>query len=288
MREFSPPVRPSKLRVVLAVALPLLVLIPIGGLLAILLGQSPATYTIADGALTVRTGDFFTGTRTVRLAEVSDARVAPLSGGRRVAGTALPGFCGGRFRYPDLGTVWQATTCSRVGVVIRTTSGDVPVVISPPDPEVFIERLHAGTATQVTLPAPDKGPLWVLLTVVGLGSLIAGVLVGAVLLLGPGKMRYRVGDGALEVVTLFGRQSWPTRGARAREYTPQRLLRVAGTAAPGYYTGRFRESGQAARVYATELGRVVLFEGEARVLVSPEDRATFLQALADAGVTVEA
>jgi hypothetical protein len=96
-----------------------------------------------------------------------------------------------------------------------------------------------------------------------------------------------VGDGAFEVRTLFGRKRWPTKGARAKDYSPSRLWRVAGTAVPGYYTGVYRESGETTRVYATDVQRVVLFEGEQRVLVSPEDRVGFLRALEEEGVDVQ-
>lgn len=147
--------------------------------------------------------------------------------------------------------------------------------------------IRAGTATVVTLPAPDKGPLRLVGLIVGPLGLITSAMVSAVMLLGPGRMVYRVGEGVFEVKTLFGRKRWPTRGARAREYKASRLMRVAGTAAPGYYTGIYREAGQTTRVYATETERVLLFEGEGRVIVSPEDRAGMLRALEEEGVTIE-
>jgi hypothetical protein len=119
-----------------------------------------------------------------------------------------------------------------------------------------------------------------------MGIIVTG-MVAALMILGPSRMRYLVGDGAFEVRTLFGRQSWPTAGARARGHTPARLWRVAGSGMPGYYTGRFREGGEGVRVYATDLTRVILFEGPDRVMVSPEDRAGFLEALRAEGVEIE-
>jgi hypothetical protein len=287
MSEFRPPVRPSKVRAAIAVILPLVMMIPLGGLALMLLGMSAASYAIADGALTVHSGDLLSGSRTIPLSDVTEVRAVPLVGGWRVAGTALPGYCAGRFHYSNLGTVWQVTTCSSAGLLIRSRSDTQPVVISPPDPVVFADSLHAGTALRVTLPPPDAGPLrtvaFVVLPLVFFTLLMLPVL----LLLGPRRMRYVVKDGRLLVETIFGHQSWPTAGARARPYTPGKMMRVGGTAAPGYYTGRYRESGQGTRVYATDLKAMVLFEGEARVLVSPEDRAAFLRALTKEGAVVE-
>jgi hypothetical protein len=286
VREFTAPVRPSVVRLVLAIVLPLVVLVPMGGLMVVALGMSPATYTIADGALAVRSGDLFSGTRTVRLADVTGARVVALRGARRTAGTALPGFCAGRFTYPDLGTVWQVTDCGGQGVLVEARGEAHPIVISPPDPAGFVASLGAGTEQTVTLPSPEAGPLRAVLLVVAALGTVSAIMVSALMILGPSQMRYLVGDGALEVRTLFGRKRWPTAGARARGHTPSKLRRVAGTAAPGYYTGIFRESGETTRVYATDVERVLLFEGPARVIVSPEDRVGMLRALEEEGVTV--
>lgn len=285
MRELRPPVRPSALRLVLAIVLPLIVLVPMGALLALALGMTEASYTIAGGALVVRSGDLFVGQRTIRLADVTETRVVVLHGGRRTAGTALPGFCAGRFSYPDLGAVWQVTDCKGRALLVRG-AGDT-ILITPPDPQGFADKIRSGAETVVTLPPPDTGPLRVLLLVLAPAAIITSLMVSAVLLLGPKRMRYLVGEGAFEVHTLFGRKRWPTAGARAKAYSPSRIRRVAGTAAPGYYTGIFRESGLTTRVYATEVERVVLFEGAQRVLVSPEDRVALLRALEEEGVEIQ-
>lgn len=286
MQEFRAPVRRSLVRTLFAVVVPLIVVVPMAALIAVVLGMSPASYTIGGGTLVVHSGDLFAGTRTVRLADVTEARVVALRGGRRTAGTALPGFCAGRFAYPDLGSVWQVTTCGPTGVLVEARSEERPIVISPPDPDAFIARIRSGTETTLTLTPPDTGPLRVLLLLVAPLGMLTGIAVGAVLILGPSRMRYRVGDGMLEVRTLFSRKRWPTAGASAKGHTPHKLRRVAGTAAPGYYTGLFRESGQSTRVYATDIERVVLFEGPARVILSPEDRVAMLRALEAEGATV--
>jgi hypothetical protein len=64
------------------------------------------------------------------------------------------------------------------------------------------------------------------------------------------------------------------------------MWRVAGSGMPGYYTGRFRENGQATRMYATDLKAMVLVEGPDRVLLSPEDLDGFLAALKREGASV--
>lgn len=287
MREFRPPVRPSVLRVVLAIVLPLVVLVALGAVAPLAFGISAPSYAITDGALVVRSGELFSGSRTVRLADITEARVVTLQGGRRTAGTALPGYCAGRFSYPDLGAVWQVTNCTARGVLVRASGEERPLVVSPPDPQGFVALLEAGTPTTITMSPPDTGALRLIALVIVPLVFLSVLMVSAVLLLGPSRMRYLVGDGALEVRTLFGRQRWSTAGARARAYTPARLLRVAGTAAPGYYTGMFREAGQPTGVYATDTERVILFEGPRRVLVSPEDRVEMLKALEEQGVVIE-
>jgi hypothetical protein len=286
MREFRPPVRPSLFRTAMAVILPIVVLLPMGALAAIAFGLSSPSYTIAGGTLVIHSGDLFSGDRTVRLASLTDARATALHGGRRTAGTALPGLCTGRFWYPDLGNVWQVTNCGRRGVILRAAGEERPIVLSPPDPEAFLAAVNAGADMVVTLPPPDPGPLRVMAMVLPPVLLVIVLMTSAVLLLGPGRMRYRVGGGTLEVRTLFGRKSWPIAGATAKGYTPARLWRVGGTAAPGYYTGLYREAGQTTRVYATEISRVLLFEGPARVMLSPEDRVAMLRALEEEGATV--
>jgi hypothetical protein len=199
----------------------------------------------------------------------------------------LPGFCAGHFSYSDLGAVWQVTTCAGRGVFLRAQGQAEPIVISPPDPEAFVASVRDGTPFTFVLPPPDKGPLLAIVLVVAPLGILGSLMVSAVMLLGPGRMRYLVGDGALEVRTIFGRKRWKTAGACARAYTPSMMIRVAGTGAPGYRTGIFRESGQTTRVYATDTERVVLFEGEARVIVSPDDRVAMLRALEEEGVAIE-
>lgn len=287
MREFRPPVRPSKLRFAIVVMIALFGVVPIGGVAALLGSTGAISYTIAGGELAVSSGGGLSSGRRVRLSDITEARAQSLSKGRRTAGTAMPGYCVGRFSYPDLGGVWQATSCGGSVVVLVVKGEERPIVLSPPDREGFLRSLESGAETTITLPPPDKGVLSLLMFVVVPLSLVTTLMVGALLLVGPRKMRYLVGDGALEVHTLFGKKRWPTGGSRAKRYKPGRVLRVAGTAAPGYFTGIYREGGQTTRVYATDREQMVLFEGPDRVLLSPEDQEGFLAALASEGARVE-
>lgn len=288
MVELRPPVRSRGLRILLAVLLPLVVVVPMLVLAALTLGISQASYTLTGGTLIVDSGDLFSGARTLRLADLAEPQRVVLHGGRRTAGTALPGLCTGRFSYPEHGAVWQVTDCGARGLLLRSPGEPLPIVISPPDPDAFLALLRSGAEARLTLPPPDKGPLRLIGLLVAPLSILTVLAVSVLLFLGPGRMRYRVGDGFFEVQTLFSKARWPTAGARAKAHTPSGLVRVAGTGAPGYFTGRFREGGQWARVYATDLGRVVLFEsGDVRVIVSPEDRVELLRALEAEGVTID-
>jgi hypothetical protein len=175
--------------VALGILLPLLVLVPMGVLGALVFGMTRASYTITNGSLVVSSGDLFSGERTIRLADITEMRVVTLSGGRRTAGTALPGLCTGRFSYPDLGAVWQVTRCGGRGVYLRASTEEKPIVISPPDPEGFMMLLVTGAETRVTLPPPDKSALTVIVLVLGFVGIIVTLLVSAMLLFGPRKMR---------------------------------------------------------------------------------------------------
>lgn len=284
--DFTPPVRRRTVRAVLAVVVLALGLVPLVFLGATFWRMSPPAYQVADGLVTIHSGDPFAGSKVVRLADISDAGIVALNGGSRVAGTALPGLCAGRFRYADLGTVWQATACTRRGLVIRARSERMPIVISPPDADAFLRSLQTGESLAVRLSPPDVGGLRTLMLVVGLVTFLALGPLALLLILGPSRMRYRIGDGHLEVRTVFTSNRWPLAGLRARSYKPTGVRRVIGTAAPGYYTGRYREDGKSTRIYATQLHDVVLIEGPARLLVSPADRDGFLQALAHHGAQV--
>lgn len=104
---------------------------------------------------------------------------------------------------------------------------------------------------------------------------------------GPSRMQYLVGEGVLEARTIFGQARFNLSGAIAKKYVPGRMLRVGGTAMPGYYTGRWREGGQPLRVYATTFANAVLVTTPtARVLLSPTTPEALLEALRTEGTRV--
>ncbi len=288
MREFRPPAKPSFVRTVLVVLVAVAALVPTVLIVRLATGLSQASYEIGDGSLVVRSGDVTWGDRAVRLADVTETRVVLLRGGQRTGGTALSGYCAGHFRYDEIGEVWQATTCARRALVVRTRDPNTPIlVLTPPEPEAFQAALAQGRAMTVTLPPPDKGPLTLVALVSVPLALGAAAMLAALVLLGPRRMRYLVGDGFLEVRTLFGRKRIALAGRHARPHAPKRIWRVAGAAMPGYYTGLYRDEGRNVRVYATDLEHGVLVEGESRVIVSPEHVEFFLAALRDEGAVVD-
>lgn len=263
-----------------------LVVAPVGALVFFMTGSMQVIYRISDGKLQVESGDRMSGTRTVELSQITEARAVQLQGGRRTMGTAFGGFCAGKFEYTNLGEVWQATDCSRSAVVVRAASSALPIVMTPPDPEGFVQRLRQGEFTTVLLPAPDKTMVKTIAFVVAPIAAITGFMVLLVIGLGAERMVYRVEAGELQVATMFSRKRWPTAGMRARKHCPRTTLKIAGTGAPGYYTGLFRQDGTSTRVYATEVKQGVLIEGPARVFLSPESPDAFLHALEREGAEV--
>jgi hypothetical protein len=287
MREFRPPVRPSVFRVVLGLVIPFIIAVPVALLVVLAVPTEGPRYTITGGVLTVSSGERWSSPRSVRVADLTTVRAVDLGGGKRRAGTSLPGLCAGHFAYPDLGDVWQVTDCSRRAILLEATGAALPILVTPPDPSDFLARLKTGADTTIALPPADRTILRILALVLGPIALLSSAILPVLLLLGPRRMVYLVGGGMLEARTVFGKKRWPTEGARARAYTPSRPLRLMGTSAPGYHTGLFRESGQTTRIYATRLDQGVLFEGPARVLLSPDDPEAMLRALREEGVTIE-
>jgi hypothetical protein len=122
--------RPPRLKrsLQLAIGVPLTVLALAPSLLAVWLVWSPHVIElrIADGRIDIVTApSFFGGRQSVDLDSITAVDRATLGTGRRIAGTALPGYCVGRFSYPEMGAVWQATDCSN-DVVVLNRAGERP------------------------------------------------------------------------------------------------------------------------------------------------------------------
>ncbi len=287
MREFRPPVRGSRTRAVVAGVLATVIVVALVPLLLAATGTSRITYTLAGGTLSVDSGSRLDGRREIPLSTLHEARAVDLQGARRTRGTGLPGYCTGRWSYSDLGAVWQATSCSPRAVLLSTNDGELPVVVTPPDRDAFLHALDVRADFRIELPPPDTTLLTLLAGGAVAVGLLTSVLLVATLVLGPRRMVYRVGDGRLEVRTIFSRRAWQASTLRARAHAPRLQLRLVGTAVRGYYTGFYLADGQRTRVYATDPSAGVLLDGPSRILLSPEDRAGFLDALRAEGAAIE-
>jgi len=210
-----------------------------------------------------------------------------VSRGRRVAGTGLPGYCVGTFSYAETGRVWQATDCSRSVLVLRRAN-DNPVVLTPPDRDRFLTALESGGGYHESQAPPETGRGWFMIKLMILLTPLLGILVPLIFFVAPGRLRYRVISGGLEVVTMLGAKRFATAGCTARPHRPKVGLRLWGTGAPGYYTGTYRVDGANAKIYTTSLDNGVLIEGPGvRVFINPENDAGFLEAIRTMGGATE-
>jgi hypothetical protein len=284
--------RPPRLKrgLQLAIGVPLTVLALAPSLLAVWLVWAPHVIElrVADGRLDVVTApSVFGGHRSIDLDAVTSIDRSTLGSGRRTAGTALPGYCVGRFSYPELGSVWQATDCSHDVVVLRS-AGERPIVLTPPEPDRFLDALASGDEYLATLRPFESPPGWLAIKIVVLLLPIGCLLVPLVFLVAPGRLTYRVEPGALTVRTMLGQRRFTTTGATVAPHEPRVGLRLWGTGAPGYYTGLFRVDGRNTRLYATSVEHGVLIDGDGvRVVVNPDDETGFLDAMRTMGGAIQ-
>ena len=244
----------------------------------------------SDGiALTIaaRIGPFGS-TRRLPLERVRAARPIVPRGGYRVAGTAMPGYCTGHFRFEGLGSVTVAGNCATRAVLIVVEGESRPFLLTPPDPAAFVTALASRRPFRLEPPPVRPGPWWPWLRVLVLLIVPASLAAPLVCLLSFDRLRYAVVPGALLVRTLLAEKRVPLAGATARAHRPERLRRVAGTALPGYCTGLFRARGGGMRVYASRTTEGILVDGPTRVFVTPADPEGFLEALRAAGARVDA
>jgi hypothetical protein len=238
-------------------------------------------YRIDHGRLTVDYGmEWLESSRGLSLDQIRSAEPVVLRGGRRVMGTNLPGYCTGRFRYRELGEVWQAGDCSGQGVLIRTVGDGRPWLVSPSDTGVFLEALETGRWYRGEIVPSDPGGGFVLVRLAMLVPLLLAATVPVVFFAAPKRLSYRVVSGGIEVSTLLRRRRFDTIGAAARRHRPKPGLRLWGSGMPGYFTGWFLVDGKRCRVYATGFDDGVLIESpQLRLFLSPSDPAAFVSAL---------
>ncbi len=278
---FRPPVEKAGLRILLGVVLTLL---SVGGTLigaAVVWLPRTLSYEISDGRLTVVSGfEIRPRVREIPLARIETAKAVRLKPGKRIAGTNLPGYCAGHFRFPDLGDCTLATTCSPEVVVLRSGDFDRPLVISPARRQEFLAALTGeGTYRETIHPEASGVPAkW--LPLAGLIIIGLGLFVPVIFFIAPGRLRYRVTPGHVEVVLTVTTKRFSISNCIARASTPESSAKIAGSSIPGYYSGLFRVDGMSTRVYATRMQNGVLIEGpDLRLYLSPEDPHAFLEAL---------
>jgi hypothetical protein len=219
---------------------------------------------------------------------IATAQEVTLPAGSRRAGTSLPGYCAGRFYYPGVGSVWQATNCSRRAVLVVLSRPDEKVVLTPADARGFLAALEGGERMAFRPEEVRPRFSWLAVKLLIAAPVPLVLLLPAVFFVAPGKLRYAVGQGMLEVQTLFVRRRFALAGSTARRYRPGGAFKRAGSAFPGYYTGSFSLDGTSSKVFATTLKEGVLLEGERRVFVTPEEPEQFLAALAEHGANIDA
>jgi len=287
--EFRPTVNPSRWRLILSGFLAALILgLALAGA-AVLLLPRHLEYRVSEGELDVTSGLSLHPThRRWPLAAVREVRPVELRGGRRLVGTALPGYCVGRFRYPATGAVWQATDCRGRGLLLRIDGEPRPVLLTPPDPGAFRRAVSDGGPYRHRFVFRGPPPSW-WRGIQLFAALITGAAMwaAALFVLGARRLRYVVRPGELVVRTLFSSRRVPLAGLSARLDRGIRLwLRLWGIALPGYLAGLFKIPGSVASVYATSAsGPFVVLEGGRRpLLLTPAEPEAFLEALRSFGV----
>lgn len=207
---------------------------------------------------------------------ILDAAAVRLSGGKRQWGSNRPGFCVGAYTYPELGRVWQATACKAAAVRLATKDG--AVIVGPRDREGFLATLAAGRTGRFEAAAPERRWWEVALPLVLFAPALA--LVGVIARIAR-PFRYTIRDGVLHVPRHFGELRLPLAGVvvRAGEGGGRR---VAGSSAPGFYLGAYRDARGPFHMCATAMYGVWV-EGPRRVFISPADVEGFLVAAKAAG-----
>jgi Bacterial PH domain len=256
-------------------------LVGLGGA-SILFARPHLAYTLTADALVIdaRLG-WWPGGRTIPRGAITNPRREAPGPGKRTAGTAVPGFCQGRFRYDGLGAVWQATDCGRKVVALDTPDG--VVLVSPADRGEFLRALTSGaTGAFSPLPAPPGRPgaeAWIVLAL----ALPLPALAWRV----RRPIVYRIDGASLEVPGLMSSKRVGLAGAKVRRVALERVWRLGGASLPGLHVGTYRASIGMLHIAATTLTEGLLVEdGDDRVYVSPADADGFLAAAARGGAIV--
>lgn len=268
--------------VVVVFALPVLYLV-----IAWLGAPKQIRYELDSASLSIVTAGGFTGdTKRILLSRIDSVDETYLSGGTLRFGAPKGGYCVGFWRYPAIGEVWQATDCSENAVVIRASGETNAIVITPSDRSAFLSALKNPRQATFTTPTKPSGvSLSIFLTFAAICWPAAAVL-GALFVVAPARLRYRVAGGELVVSTIMLSHRTALAGAKARRHQPLQGEKLSGVRVPGYCGGTFVLDEAPTSVVATGLDHGVLVEGDERLFVTPQDEQGFLAALAEAGVAV--
>jgi len=225
--------------------------------------------------------------KTLSLARIAEARPELLRDGALRFGTEKPGYCVGFFAYPRLGEVFQISDCSELGVLLTSTGEATPVVVTPADRDGFLKALGGSRPGTFAPPGTRTASWWLTLAAV-LGVLaVVALALATVFFAAPARLAYTVAGGALEVRTLAGKRSLQLAGARALPHRSLLGQRLSGVPLPGYQVGSWMMDSMATTVLASARdGDGVLFEGDGRFFLNPQDRDGFLAALAAGGATI--
>lgn len=278
-------------RLILGVLLSLVLLAAAGLMGAVLFAPVLIGYDIATAEFTIRTNVLGTiRHRHFPRERIDSAKRVQLRDGRRVTGSWLPNFCEGHYRYPDLGTVFQVTTCTADAVLLRISGEEHPVVVTPYMPDRFLMALRQD-ANSYFGAAPRKVPRLVTIS----GGLIALVLFTAALALPvlmlviPSRLVYAIGEGKLVIERYPRRRTIDLPGTRVTRFSPRARRRIAGSSVPGYHSGAYSLEGRKTFVYASTLeeGILVTEASGTRHFLTPQEPESLLRALARNGASVE-
>lgn len=278
---FRPPQLNRKLRLVLGILLSTLAIGGAGFGAAVIWLPRSLSYEVSNGQAVVTSGLEIHPTRWAFPLESNlSATKVRLKPGKRIAGTSLPGYCTGHYRFPGLGDVTLATTCSPDAVVLRLEEGNRPIVITPGQPEAFLAALAGDGQYHETVLLDANQNAWLGLKALTAVGVAVSLIVPLLFFVSPSRLRYRVAPGHVEVDLTFGSKQFSVTNCLARLYNPETSSKVIGSSMPGYHSGRFSLDGMATRVYATGLKSGVLIESpDLRLFLNPEDPHAFLESL---------
>lgn len=265
----------------------LLLLILVGWIGGSFLLPGKLKYEVTTENLIITTGR---GTlfevQTVSLGRINEHSAVTLRGGKLRFGREKPEYCVGYFLYGSLGEVLQAGNCGDRGVLIRTSGQSAPLVVTPADPDALIFALRNHQPGVFYPPPRSWAPFigWLVLDILiffGVGGILFVFLI-----VGPSRLRYTVRQGELEIRLLGKPVRLALEGAKVRRHRPLLGERLSGLILPGYIVGSFTYDHLATLVYASVKEEGILYDGEGRVFVTPDDIDGMLEALGAAGAEV--